>query len=192
MPGAVSLKRDFPGGVDMRVTSSRFLLGFPLFDIVLPSPGPRGGPPDLRVARGWLAIGPIAIGLVSLGGLSVGGFALGGLAAGLIPLGGLALGGIAFGGGAVGYCAVGGAAIAAHAALGGLAAASTYALGGAAFAEHANDAAARAFFSDGFFQSPLRFAAGHSGWLVVLLVLLVILPFFSEKRPGSEEGGASK
>jgi len=168
----------------MRHTSSLSLLGLPLFDLVIPGPGPAGSPPGRAIARGWLAIGPIAIGLVSFGGLSVGGFALGGLAVGFFPVGGLAAGAIAFGGGAIGYWALGGGAIAMNAALGGFAAARTYALGGAAFAQHANDAAAREFFSSGFIWPALRSAARHSDWLLAILVCLLALPLLARKHSG--------
>ena len=166
----------------MRYTSSLSLLGLPLFDVVIPGPAPAGSPPGRTVARGWLAIGPIAIGLVSFGGLAVGGFALGGLALGFLPVGGLAAGAIAFGGGAIGYWALGGGAIAVNAALGGFAAARTYALGGAAFALHANDTAAREFFSSGFVWPALRSVARHSDWHLAILVCLFVLPLLARKR----------
>ena len=167
----------------MRYSSSLSLFGLPLYDVVIPGPGPAGSPAGRAVARGWLAIGPIAIGLISFGGLSVGGFALGGLAIGLFPVGGLSAGAIAFGGGAIGYWALGGGAIAANAALGGFAAARTYALGGAAFAQHANDAAAREFFSSGFVWPALRSVARHSDWALAVLACLFVLPLLARKRP---------
>jgi hypothetical protein len=167
----------------MRYTSSRALFGLPLYDVVLPGPGPAGAPQRRAVARGWLAIGPVAAGLISFGGLSIGGISLGGLAIGFFPVGGLTAGAIAFGGFAIGYWALGGAAIAANAALGGVAAAPTYALGGAAFAEHANDPTAREFFSSGFVWPALRSLARHSNWALALLVCLLVLPFLAKKRP---------
>ena len=168
-----------------RFTSSRSLFGLPLFDIVIPGPVPPGSTPERPVARGWLAIGPVAVGLGSFGALSIGGLALGGLALGSCPLGGVAVGAIALGGAAIGYWAVGGAAIAVHAALGGLAAALTYAQGGAAFAEHANDAAAREFFSSGFILPALRHVAGHSSWFLLLLFVLALIPLFSKRSSGA-------
>ncbi len=168
----------------MRYTSSRSLFGLPLYDVVIPGPGPAGSLAARAVARGWLAIGPAAIGLISFGGLSVGGFGLGGLAIGLFPFGGLAAGAIAFGGVAIGYWALGGVAIASNAALGGFAAALTYALGGVAFAEHANDPAAREFFSSGFVWPALRSVARHSDWALAILVCLLMLPLLTRKRSG--------
>jgi hypothetical protein len=166
----------------MRYTSSLSLFGLPLYEVVIPEPGPAGSPPRRAVARGWLAIGPIAIGVISFGGLSVGGFSLGGLAIGLFPVGGLTAGAIAFGGAAIGYWALGGVAIAAHAALGGCAAAVTYALGGVAFAAHANDQAAREFFSSGFVWPVLRSVARHSNWALAILVCLLLLPVLAGKK----------
>ncbi len=164
----------------MRYTSSLSLFGLPLYDVVIPGSAPAG-PPGRPVARGWLAVGPIAIGVIAFGGLSVGGFAFGGLALGFLSIGGLTAGAIAFGGAAVGYWALGGVAIAVNAALGGLAAAFTYALGGVAFAEHANDSAARAFFSSGFVWPALRRVARHSDWFLAILVCLLLVPVLARK-----------
>jgi hypothetical protein len=166
----------------MRYTSSLSLFGLPLCEVVIPGPGPAGSPPTRAVARGWIAIGPVAIGVISFGGLSVGGFPLGGLAVGAFPSGGLTAGAIAFGGVAIGYWALGGVAIAAHAALGGVAAALTYALGGVAFAPHANDQAAREFFSSGFVWPALRSAARHSDWALAILVCLLTIPLLARRR----------
>jgi hypothetical protein len=111
-----------------------------------------------EAAVGWIAIGDraigvlfaaggVAIGGISMGGVSVGLIALGGASAGLLALGGFAVGLLALGGAAVGFLAAGGIATAWKGASGGLAIAHEFAIGGQTLAQHANDAAARVFFS---------------------------------------------
>jgi hypothetical protein len=107
-----------------------------------------------NTAVGGIAIGGLSVGLVSIGGLAAGGLVLGGVAAGIFPFGGLALGVGALGGLAVGWWALGGGAVAWEAAKGGAAFAHDFAVGGQAFATHANDEAAKAFFaSHAFFHN---------------------------------------
>ncbi len=140
--------------------SSATLLGLPLIDICvsspgLPTPGVGDRPPPRQKARGWIAIGDradgillaiggvarglialggIAVGGVSIGGLSIGVVSLGGLAVGAVALGGLGVGGIAFGGGAIGWQACGGGALGWDVAVGGGAVAYHAAYGGGALA----------------------------------------------------------
>jgi hypothetical protein len=123
------------------------------------------------IARGWIAIGDISFGILfSAGGIAFGGIAVGGLALGALTLGGLALGGYSLGGLAVGYLAIGGLAVALQGALGGAAIAKEFAIGGLAIAEHANDAAAQKFFSEGA-AGVGRTIMDHSEWFVLLALL---------------------
>lgn len=163
----------------MEYRSRAELLGLPLFHFCLATP--TGDGLRRKHAVGWIAIGDTALGvLFALGGGAVGGIAIGGASVGVISLGGLAIGGLAFGGCALGYWALGGAAIALQAALGGLAVAKEFALGGAAHALHANDEAAKAFFSHN-----LAFRIGevlmHLSPFAMLLLLIPILA--NRKRP---------
>ena len=147
-------------------------------------------------AVGWIAVGNIAYGaLFAFGGIAVGAISTGGVAVGLVAIGGVALGvlsfaGMAFGvwavgGGAVGYMATGGSAFAWLAADGGAAVAHDFALGGAAFAQHANDAAAKAFAEQSTF---LRFAgwlSKHATMLIWLPMALVVWQLIALRRPPS-------
>lgn len=131
-------------------------------------------------AKGWIAMGNIAygvlfafggvaVGTVSVGGFAVGLLAIGGFGLGLLSMAGFALGVWAVGGGAVGYVASGGFALGWLAASGGAAVAHGFAVGGAAFAQHANDEAARAFLqSNGFFS--------YGSTLLNRAMLLIWLP----------------
>ncbi|HJS75132.1 MAG TPA: hypothetical protein VJ921_12660 [Vicinamibacteria bacterium] len=134
------------------------------------------------VARGWIAIGDVAFGILfSAGGVAFGGVAVGGVAIGALTLAGLALGGYSLGGLAVGYLAVGGLAVAVQGAAGGAAVAKTFAIGGLAIAEHANDAAAEKFFSEGA-AGVGRAIMDHSEWFV----LLALLPILGRRKsPGA-------
>lgn len=139
--------------------SSATLLGLPLIDICVSTPGSlpsgSGDPPPCQKACGWiaigdradgilLAIGGVARGLIALGGMAIGGVSIGGISFGVLSLGGAALGavavgglgagGIAFGGGAIGWQACGGGALAWDVAVGGLAVAHHAAYGGGALA----------------------------------------------------------
>jgi hypothetical protein len=154
----------------MAYKSETTLLGLPLVHITL------GGKSDGRwkrgIAKGWIAIGDIAFGvLLSIGGIAFGGVALGGIAFGVVALAGLALGVFSMGGAAIGIFAIGGAAIALHSAIGGLAVAMKYAEGGGAFAEHANDPAAKEYFENTFLFRAGRFLTDHAQWLVLLAVI---------------------
>lgn len=136
-------------------------------------------------AKGWIAIGTraygalfavggVAVAPISMGGLAVGLVALGGGALGLLSFAGLALGVYALGGAAVGYEAFGGGAIGWLAAMGGMAVAHGFAIGGAAYAQHANDEAARLFLQHSVFLKYAMFAMKHAVLLVWLPMLLVI------------------
>ncbi len=152
------------------------LLSLPLIHVCLETA--RDG--KTQPAVGWIAVGNIAygalfafggfaVGAVSVGGVAVGLLAIGGGTLGVLSFGGVALGGWAVGGVAVGYMAAGGSALGWLAASGGAAVAHDFAIGGTAFAEHANDAAARAFAGDRVF---FRFAT----WLVRYAIALIWLP----------------
>jgi hypothetical protein len=160
------------------------LLGLPFIHVATGSFVDGAWKPE--IARGWIAIGGVAYGvLFSLGGIAVGGVAVGGIALGAITFAGLALGGYAIGGLALGYLALGGLAIGFQGAVGGAAIAKTFAIGGLAIAEHANDVAAKEFFSKGAAGSG-RAIMDRSEWFV-LLALLPSLAFLLRwmKRPSS-------
>jgi RNA polymerase sigma factor (sigma-70 family) len=134
--------------------SRKILFGLPLIHA---RTGARAGE-KIQPAVGWIAIGDRAYGILfAAGGVAVGGIAMGGFSIGLISLGGaslglfaaggFALGGFVFGGAAIGIVAAGGLAIAWLGAQGGLAIAHQFAIGGEAFARHANDSAAKEFFT---------------------------------------------
>jgi RNA polymerase sigma factor (sigma-70 family) len=150
-----------------RVFRSRLsFLGLPLLHVNMGDPRDAGEPTQRRVAHGWIAVGDEAFGvLFALGGRACGLLAVGGFAVGLIAVGGGALGvvaiggcagaGLAFGGLAIGWQAWGGLALAGgiacggiaaawHAAYGGIAIAHDYAVAGVVWANHANDAVAKA------------------------------------------------
>jgi RNA polymerase sigma factor (sigma-70 family) len=169
-----ALRRFFEGWQGRKWQTRATLLGLPLIDVHF-APMRSLQVREIAVARGWIAIGDRALGilfafgnvaiggiafggvsagLISFGGLALGGLALGGASIGAVPLGGIALGVLAFGGLAVGWCAFGGGAVAWHAALGAAAWAHDYAVGASAIANHANDAAARAYIAQSaFFQN---------------------------------------
>jgi hypothetical protein len=101
---------------DYEFRSSAEFCGWPLVHI---SRGidPKTG--QLRVARGFIAIGEIACGVFAFGGIAAGIFALGGISLASFAIGGIALGGKALGGIAVGICtAVGTIAVSPGTALG--------------------------------------------------------------------------
>ena len=136
------------------------LLGLPLIDIQF---GTKAGE-RRRPAMGWIAIGDaavgilvgiggVSVGIISVGGVALGGFTLGGLGLGLIGCGGVGVGFWAMGGLALGYVASGSCAVAWLAAQGAGAFAHGFAVGGVAFAQHANDAAAREFIANTSFFS---------------------------------------
>ncbi len=159
------------------------LLGIPFVHIAVGG-GMADGQWKRGIARGWIAIGDISFGILfSAGGLAFGGVALGGISLGALTLGGLALGGYSLGGLAVGYLAMGGLAIGLEGAVGGASIAKDFAIGGLALAEHANDAAAEKFFSEGAAAAG-RTIMEHSEWFV----LLALLPLFT--RRGSRRADA--
>jgi hypothetical protein len=164
----------------MDYRSTLRLFGLPLLAVRI---GPQPDSAVRGIARGWIALGDVAIGvLFGAGGAAVGAIALGGISLGLLSVGGLAIGLLAFGGAAVGVWAAGGAAVALHAALGGLAVAMDYALGGLVIAEHANDAAARDFFSGNAFFHITDMLARDAQWLLVLLLVPVLFQWFRRRR----------
>lgn len=154
----------------MEYRSKAEFLGLPLVHLCLATPSGEGL--RRKHARGWIAIGDTAIGvLLAVGGGAVGLVAIGGASVGLISFGGCALGGLALGGCAMGFWAIGGAAFGLQAALGGLAIASEYALGGLAKAFHANDEAAKQFFTDQPLLRMSRAVMDHSQWFLLLLLV---------------------
>lgn len=192
-------------------TSGVSFLGWPLVSVAFGNPdrdfyGPADPARDkarMKTARGWIAIGDRAVGLVALGNLAFGGIAVGAASFGAIAVGGGAVGGIAFGGLSLGFLAVagcafgwgaiggmaagwvsyGGGAFAWRAARGGLACAHDFAVGGSATAEHANDAAAKAFLDghwffdlgDGYLQIVQSVAFVPALWIAMLAVIGIVL-----------------
>ncbi len=133
------------------------------------------------IAVGGVGVGGTTCGLVSIGGLTFGILPIGGLAIGLFPIGGMAIGLAAFGGLACGWWALGGGAIAwqaANAGPGGTAYAHDYAIGQRAYAAHANDEVAGAFFRDhAFFSRATEIIDSmtpymQSPWVFILLVAI--------------------
>jgi len=169
--------RNLPGKTNPMSYRSGFeLLGLPFVHVATSTV--ENGVWKRGLARGWIAVGDIAFGvLFSAGGLAVGGIAVGGLSLGAIALGGLALGGYSLGGLALGYLAIGGLAVGFQGAVGGAAIAKEFAIGGLAIADHANDAAAEAFFSHGA-AGAARTIMDHSVWFV----LLAFLPLLGIRR----------
>ena len=157
------------------------LLGLPLVHIQFENkPGDK-----TLAAKGWIAIGNkaygglfaaggLAVAPISMGGFAVGLVAMGGGAMGLLSCAGLALGGWAVGGGAAGYDAFAGGALGWRAAMGGMAVAREFAVGGAAFAQHANDAIARAFMQNSLFFPHAEAFMRHASLLIWLPMLLVV------------------
>jgi RNA polymerase sigma factor (sigma-70 family) len=181
-----------------RVFRSRTsLFGLPLLDVNVGDPVQAGRPAQRRVARGWIAVGDeaygvlfalggrafgliafggIAVGLVAVGGVALGALALGGVAAGGVAIGGLGLGWQACGGAAVGWeFACGGGGVAWHAAQRDAAVAQEYAVGGAAWAEHANDDAAKSVISDQPLLVALHWLEANASWLTPLIVPVFLL-----------------
>jgi hypothetical protein len=158
----------------MHFESSIKILGLPLIQVAIGSaPGSSAG---RGIARAWIAIGDIAFGVVlALGGLAFGGVAVGGLSVGVLAIAGLAVGVWSIGGLAVGLFAMGGAAVGWWAASGGFAVASEFAVGGAAIGNHANDAAARQYFSASSFFHAAEAAMRHAQWLVLLVLIAPLM-----------------
>jgi hypothetical protein len=155
------------------------LLGLPFVHVAMG--GMENGEWKRGTARGWIAVGDVAFGvLLSVGGVAFGGIAVGGLALGVLTLGGLALGGYAIGGLALGYIAIGGLAAGYQGAVGGAAIAREFAIGGLAIAQHANDAAAEEFFSQGA-AGVGRTIMDHSKWFL-LLAFLPLLGRLKKRR----------
>lgn len=183
-----------------RWNSHPTFLGWPLISIAYSDPDRDfSGINDFSkgIARGWIAFGDKAYGLIAFGNIAVGGFAFGNRALGLVAFGGLAAGGIAFGGltlaalslgglalgfasvggyGA-GWWAFGGSAIGYEAASGGFAAAKDYAVGGTAYANHANDAAAKQFIGEhAFFRFGEAWADSVAGpWFIAGLFAVMLV-----------------
>jgi hypothetical protein len=168
----------------MTYRSSFELLGLPFIHVS--TSRVENGVWKRGVARGWIAVGDVAFGvLASVGGAAFGGIAIGGLSIGVAALGGLALGGYVLGGLALGYLATGGLALGMKGALGGAAIAKEFALGGLAIARHANDEAAKKFFSEGV-AAAAKTLMDHSEFFVLLAFLSLLGRFF----PGSRGVGA--
>jgi hypothetical protein len=146
----------------MKYVSRASLLGLPIVSIRF----------DVPVSKGWIAAGNVAVGILfSVGGVSIGVLSFGGAALGFLAAGGGCAGLLAWGGLAIGGWAFGGLALGAHAAYGGVALALEYALGGFAEAAHANDAAARQFFTVNPFFALSR-EVDHFSWLVLALGII--------------------
>jgi hypothetical protein len=173
------IMEEFPRKINsMSYRSSFELLGIPFVHVAMTRN--ENGVWKRGVARGWIAIGDVAFGILfSMGGAAFGGIAFGGLSLGAIAFGGLALGGYTIGGLALGYLAIGGLAIGIEGAIGGGAIAKEFALGGLAIAEHANDEAAKKFFSEGAAGFG-RALMDHSEWFL----LLAFLPLLGGRRSG--------
>jgi hypothetical protein len=142
--------------------SSATFLGLPLVHFVS---GRRAPGQKMRVAKGWIAGGPVAVGLVASGGMAFGGFTWGGISIGLGAFGGIAMGILPFGGIALGYVALGGVALG-WGAIGGLAI-GRYAMGGQPIAKYAVGAGVRSQEAFDFFEpivAWLRWIPGF-GWL---------------------------
>ena len=175
-------KSELAGSVREYRTKTKFL-GLPLIHC---RSGKVNGQPH-QPAVGWIAIGDkaygilfagggIAVGGIAMGGASLGVVSLGGACLGFVAFGGLAIGGLAIGGVALGMLAMGGLAAGIFAAQGGLALAQQFALGGEAIALHANDGAARQFFSHlkwlDMTRPETRNAITLIAWLPLLLVFV--------------------
>jgi RNA polymerase sigma factor (sigma-70 family) len=173
------------GGFEYRSKTS--LLGLPLVHVKFGNAMGQHHPP----AFGWIAIGDTAFGvLFAAGGVAVGGIALGGLAVGVLSLAGAAFGAFALGGWAMGFMAAGGGAVAWTAAFGGLAVAHDYAVGGLAIAQHANDEAARGFFSGSGFLLAAKALMENSRWLVLIALWPVVLGWRHLKSSRAKKTGS--
>ena len=183
---------------NMEYKSRWTLLGLPLIHVNV------GGTPEARmpVAKGWIAIGAKAYGvLFAAGAVAIGGISFGGLAVGLVTWGGLGIGALVWGGFAlgiwsmgglaVGWKAIGGCALGWSAVQGGVALARDFAQGAVAWAAHANDASAAAFFrKDDFFQLAREFGThAHWAWLVGLVPLFPMLTRWRTYRKALKGGG---
>jgi hypothetical protein len=135
------------------------------------------------LACGTVAVAPICVGVIGLGFVSMGACAMGGLALGVF----LAVGGFACGVNAIGWKAAGVFSFGLRAAYGMAAYARTYAgfparhsdKLGLAYAAHANDAAANAFFTQGRFfpwaRHCARLVLQQGPWLPRLIVFVAVL-----------------
>ncbi len=146
--------RDQVGSSAGEYRSAWKLCGVPLVHIRYASPD-AGQPPVF----GWFSGGDRAYGILcAWGGVSVAPVSVGSVAVGLVAIGNLSFGLLSFGTVAVGLVAIGCASMGVHASAwlsalgwqtaqgGGFALAQNAALGPVAFAQHVNDAAARAIF----------------------------------------------
>ena len=152
-------------------------------------------------AIGWIAMGEVAYGIlfasggvavggISMGGASVGVISFGGFGLGLIAFGGVALGGVAMAGAAIGILASGGFALGWYAALGGAALSHGLALGGAAYARHANDPAAREFFTRHNWLDISRGGTQIAFWTICfapVLVQLVLWTWWRKKMAKKQQ-----
>jgi hypothetical protein len=164
----------------MNYRSKAELLGIPLVHIA--TSRMKDGKWERGKALGWIAIGDISVGiLLSLGGVALGGVAVGGASLGVISIAGVAVGVAAIGGMAIGVVALGGLAVALYAALGGLAVSAKYALGGGAFAQHANDSAAREAIGGSLFFTMGQALMKYSQWALLLLLIPIIANFRKKK-----------
>jgi hypothetical protein len=159
---------------NMQYRSRWKLLGLPLVDVQI------GGTPELRipVARGWIAIGAKAYGaLFACGAIAIAPISWGACSVGIVSYGGLAIGVWAIGALAVGWKAVGVCAIAWSAAQGIVALAHDYASAITAFARHANDARAEAWFRHDRLFRAWAWVERHANW-IWLLALVPMVPIY--------------
>jgi RNA polymerase sigma factor (sigma-70 family) len=154
--------------------SKATFLGLPLVHVRLGGAGTgRRGP-----VLAWIAVGNFAVGaLFAFGGIAAAPVCFGGFALGAVAYGGFGFGIWVMGGFVIGCWAVGGCCTALLGSAGGLAMAGQFAQGGIALAPHANDAAARAYFSSHvFFRGAFSLA---TTWLwptfIVAMIPSVIL-----------------
>jgi hypothetical protein len=149
--------------------SKATFLGLPLVHVRLGGAGTgRRGP-----VLAWIAVGNFAVGaLFAFGGIAAAPVCFGGFALGAVAYGGFGFGIWVMGGFVIGCWAVGGCCTALLGSAGGLAMAGQFAQGGIALAPHANDAAARAYFSSHvFFRGAFSLA---TTWLWPTLIVAMI------------------
>jgi hypothetical protein len=153
-PELFAAPRDWVGSTAGEYRSAHTLFGVPLVHVRYASPD--AGQPAVF---GWFAGGDRAHGLIcAWGGVAIAPISAGSVSLGLIAVGNLSVGLFSFGTVAAGWLAIGCAAVGVHAAAwlsalgwtsaqgGGFSVARIVAEGPVAFAQHANDAAARAAF----------------------------------------------
>jgi RNA polymerase sigma factor (sigma-70 family) len=154
-PDAFKDPRDQKGSAAGEFRTRRTFLGIPLVHFRFAT-AELGDPPVIAwIAGGDRAVGILfawgawSCGLISVGAVSIGVFSLGAVSVGLLSLGSIAIGIFALGAMAIGWLALASmSALGWQAAQGGgFSIARQFAEGPVAFAAHANDAVARAWFA---------------------------------------------